>query len=311
VVNDSLFDDVFSDRKVGVDLYPAIAAVQILLMIYMIFFYPLMTDVNGFSLEESTKYYQFSSDMVIGVLVHVLVMIAERYIAIMGRVRSTKLIVKYVFTLVIFALFSWFIYYLAPFKNLLTSEANLYAPSYALIAFSFFYFFYFYLSALQIKYGYKEVKSLNSLMTRRGFANYYAVSIYTAIPFLYELKIIIDWTFTNTSMSLFDWFRQFSIYLRAFKSKIQYYNATGYDYIRPQPWYQKIIGWVGFILIIIIIFGPMVLFSGLNPIAQPNLVVGGSLSVALQVQGGNSFPLYTTSHFSNPPQNFTQATFQA
>ena len=143
-------------------------------------------------------------------------------------------------------------------------------------------------------------------MTRRGFANYYAVTVYTAIPFLYELKIIIDWTFTSTSLTLFDWFRQFSIYLRAFKSKIQYYNATGNNYIKPQPWTSKIIGWVGFILIVIIIFGPMVLFSGLNPISQPNLVVSGSLQVSLQVVGGNSFPLYTTSHFSLPPQNFTQ-----
>ena len=66
---------MFSDRKIGVDLYPATAAVQIMLMIYMIFFYPLMTDVNGYSLEDTTKYYQFSSDMVIGVLVHVAVMI--------------------------------------------------------------------------------------------------------------------------------------------------------------------------------------------------------------------------------------------
>lgn len=274
-------------------------------MIYLIFFYPLMTDVNGYSLADTTKYYQFSSDMVIGVLVHVAGMIVERYIAIAGVTRRKKVVAKYAWTIIIFMLFCWFVYYLAPFKQLYTSQANLYAPSRALIAFSFFYFFYFYLSALQVKYGYPQAKSLNSLMTRRGFANYYAITVYTAIPFLYELKIIIDWTFTSTSLTLFDWFRQFSIYLRAFKSKIQYYNATGNDYINPQPWYMKIIGWVGFILIIIIIFGPMVLFSGLNPISQPNLVVSGSLAVALQVKGGNSFPLYITSHFSLPPQNFT------
>ena len=154
VINDSFFDDVFSDRKVGVDLYPAIAAVQIFLIIYLIFFYTYMTEV-GADLAETTKYFQFSSDMVIGVFVHVGVMIVERYISIFSASRSKKMIIKYVWTLIIFALFCWFIYYLAPFKKQLNSTSNLYSPSRALIAFSFFYFIYFYLSALQIKYGFK------------------------------------------------------------------------------------------------------------------------------------------------------------
>lgn len=123
--------------------------------------------------------------MVIGVLVHVVVMIIERYISIAVISRKTKLIIKYVFTMMIFAAFSWFIYYQAPIINLLTTTATKYSPSNALIAYSFFYFIYFYISALQIKYGYKEFKSLNSLMTRRGFVNYYSVLVYTAIPFLY------------------------------------------------------------------------------------------------------------------------------
>jgi piezo-type mechanosensitive ion channel component 1/2 len=146
-------------------------------------------------------------------------------------------------------------------------------------------------------------------MTRRGFVNYYAVTIYTAIPFLYELKIIIDWTFSHTSLTLFDWFKQFSIYLRAFRAKIQYYNAIDNPLGEVQPWFAKIIGWAGFIIIILIIFGPMILFSNLNPISQANLVISGEMSLALQVKNGNSFTLYSTSHFSTPPHNFTQAEF--
>jgi len=92
---------------------------------------------------------------------------------------------------------------------------------------------------------------------------------------------------------MYDWFRQFSIYLRAFKSKIQYYNSTQTIVLgHTMPWYYKIIGWTGFILILLIIFGPMILFSGLNPIAKQNLVISGSMSVSLQVMGGNSFTLY-------------------
>jgi hypothetical protein len=131
------------------------AAVQIFLTIYLIFFYPLMTDVNGYTLDESTKYFQFSSDMVISVLVHVVSIVVERKLTILIMPRARKLIIKYVWTVVIFLLFSWFIFYLAPYHSSLTLESSLYSPSAALLAFSFFYFIYFYLSALQIKYGYK------------------------------------------------------------------------------------------------------------------------------------------------------------
>lgn len=122
----------------------------------------------------------------------------------------------------------------------------------------------------------------------------------------------MDWTFSDTSLTMFDWFKQFSIYLRAFKSKIQYYNATTSTFLGSTvPWYSKIIGWAGFIIILLIIFGPMILFSGLNPIADPNLVISGSMTVALQVKGGNSFVLYQTSHFSSPPVSYTEQMFDS
>jgi len=206
--------------------------------------------------------------MVIAVLVHVINMVIERYITVLTIPRKKKNIIKYVYTLIIFCLFSWFIYYEAPYKQTGLFTSSIYAPSGALLAFSFFYFLYFYLSALQIKYGYKEFKSFNSLMTRRGYTNYYIVSIYTVIPFLYEIKIIMDWTFSYTSLTMFDWFKAFTIYLSAFKSKMNYYSATTTTVLgQTIPFYYKIMGWAGFILILIIIFGPMVLFSGLNPVA--------------------------------------------
>jgi hypothetical protein len=46
---------------------------------------------------------------------------------------------------------------------------------------------------------------------------------------------------------------------------------------------MKFLGWLGFIAILLIIFGPMILFSGLNPIAQPNLVIGGALQIGIQI----------------------------
>lgn len=186
-----------------------------------------------------------------------------------------------------------FVFYFAPH-----SPPNNYSPTSFLILFSILYFIYFFLSALQIKLNYHKVKQLNSMMSRRGLTNNLIVTLYTAIPFLYEIKVIMDWTFSATSMTLFDWFKLFSIYLYAFKAKIQYLASTSTELGKPLTWAAKMVGWLGFTLILLIIFGPMILFSGLNPIAQSNLVIGGSLDIALQIINGNSFSLYSTSHFS-------------
>jgi hypothetical protein len=195
-----------------------------------------------------------------------------------------------------------FIYYLAPISK---NVKGIYQPTPALLAFAFFYFFYFFLSALQIRYGYKKYKSLNSVMKKRRMMNSLVLTIFTTVPFLYELKLMMDYSFCQTSLQFFDWFRLFSIYLNAYKAKMQYYSSTGVILGSPQGWPMKIIGWAGFIIILFIIFGPMILFSGLNPIAQPNLVIGGALQMGIQIQNGNYFGLYSTSHFSLPPSPYT------
>lgn len=124
----------------------------------------------------------------------------------------------------ILTLFLIFIYYIAPTSQ---QVKGVYHPSGFLVAFSFFYFIYFFLSALQIRLGYKKYKSLNSFLSRRRTLNSLICSIFTAVPFLYELKLMMDYSFCQTSLKIFDWFRLFAIYLSAFKAKIQYYTATG------------------------------------------------------------------------------------
>lgn len=204
--------------------------------------------------------------------------------------------------MVILAALLIFLYYLAPISY---SVKDIYQPTTAGIIFAFFYFIYFFLSALQIKYGYKKYKSLNSFMSKRTIVTNLVVSVFTAIPFLYELKMMMDYSFTETSLQFFDWFKLFDIYYSAFKAKVQYYFSTGSILGNPQPMSAKFVSWAGFILILLIIFGPMILFSGLNPIAESNLITGGALQVGIQIQGGNFFGLYSTSHFSTPPMPYT------
>lgn len=65
-------------------------------------------------------------------------------------------------------------------------------------------------------------------------------------------------------------------------------------------WWKKLsMGYPLLISIILLLFGPLVLFSGLNPLAAPNDVIAGYLEVSLRVNRTNEYPLYTNSHITD------------
>jgi hypothetical protein len=51
--------------------------------------------------------------------------------------------------------------------------------------------------------------------------------------------------------------------------------------------------------IILLLFGPLVLFSSLNPLASRNDVIAGYLEVILRINKTNEYPLYTNSHITD------------
>lgn len=88
-----------------------------------------------------------------------------------------------------------------------------------LIFFYLLYCLYFYLSALQICYGYPELKKGNFLMANTNSVNRIAFNVFLAVPFLLELKIFTDWTFTRTGLDVFQWFKFENVYGDLFIAK--------------------------------------------------------------------------------------------
>ena len=52
------------------------------------------------------------------------------------------------------------------------------------------------------------------------------------------------------------------------------------------------------LVIIVLLFGPLVLFSTLNPLSQANPIIGGSVYVSLNINNSNVYSLYVNSHIS-------------
>lgn len=71
---------------------------------------------------------------------------------------------------------------------------------------------YLLVSAWQIRNGYPQLCAGNLLTHAYGLANMVFFKIFMLVPFLFELRTAIDWTWTDTSMPLFDFFNMENFY---------------------------------------------------------------------------------------------------
>jgi hypothetical protein len=138
---------------------------------------------------------------------------------------------KYILYMIITILIHGFIFIYCPMIGNYHAYGNVYCPNKneidesddedlcndfkfnkTLIIFYLVYIIYLVSSGLQIKYGFYDLKRKSLLKSGNKSINGYIYNIYKAIPFLYEIKLAIDWTFTKTCLDLFQWNKYESTY---------------------------------------------------------------------------------------------------
>ncbi|OZC09943.1 hypothetical protein X798_03049 [Onchocerca flexuosa] len=90
---------------------------------------------------------------------------------------------------------------------------------------------YLLISAWQIRNGYPTLCAGNLITHAYGFANMIFFKLFMAVPFLFELRTAIDWTWTDTSMPLFDFFNMENFYAIIYNLKC----ARTYEKNFPTP----------------------------------------------------------------------------
>lgn len=78
------------------------------------------------------------------------------------------------------------------------------------------------LQAVQIQYGIPHKSTLyrQFLTSEVSRINYLGYRLYRALPFLYELRCVLDWSCTTTSLTMYDWLKVgVNIYLLFIKSQ--------------------------------------------------------------------------------------------
>ncbi|KAK9510545.1 hypothetical protein O3M35_005299 [Rhynocoris fuscipes] len=151
--------------------------------------------------------------------------------------------------------------------------------------------FYLLLSAYQIRCGYPSRIFGNFLCKSYNYINMFLFKVFMAVPFVFELRALMDWIWTDTSMTLSDWLKMEDIFAHVFQLKCQ--RRAEKDY--PQPRGEKkntlikyIVGGGCLIGIIAVIWFPLVLFALGNTVGQPNIPT----DVSLKVKIGSYTPIY-------------------
>eukprot|EP00929_Paragymnodinium_shiwhaense_P093066 TRINITY_DN53122_c0_g2_i1.p1 TRINITY_DN53122_c0_g2~~TRINITY_DN53122_c0_g2_i1.p1 ORF type:complete len:2885 (-),score=452.52 TRINITY_DN53122_c0_g2_i1:224-8878(-) len=153
---------------------------------------------------------------------------------------------------------------------------------------SIFYFVYvtfLALTSLQLKYNVHIVQGGLAITHNTSTISWLLLKVYQAVPFMEELRVLMDFTVTMTSLQFFMWMKLEDAQQSLYNVKVDMLYRRSTAFAEPRPLSEKLVqGGCQLLLIFALIIGPIVYFSSLNTFLMPDLVVDGTLRAGLQVK---------------------------
>uniref|UniRef100_A0A1L8DF30 Putative piezo-type mechanosensitive ion channel component isoform x14 n=1 Tax=Nyssomyia neivai TaxID=330878 RepID=A0A1L8DF30_9DIPT len=169
--------------------------------------------------------------------------------------------------------------------------------------------FYLLFSAYQIRCGYPTRILGNFLTSSFNLVNLAAYKAYMFIPFLFELRTLMDWIWTDTSMTLFDWLKMEDIFANMYQLKCSRKLESDF----PAPRGSKKTTLVKYLMgggmlfgLITIIWFPLGLFALGNTVGESN----PPYDVSVTMKIGPFEPIYLANAQGSNIQKFTDEQWQ-
>uniref|UniRef100_A0A0N5BC05 Piezo-type mechanosensitive ion channel component n=1 Tax=Strongyloides papillosus TaxID=174720 RepID=A0A0N5BC05_STREA len=167
---------------------------------------------------------------------------------------------------------------------------------------------YFLISAWQIRNAYPKMCMGNYITHNYNLHNMVFFKVFQAVPFLYEIRTAIDWTWTDTSMPLFDYFNMENYYAIIFNLKCARTFESKYPAPRGVPkgtLIKYLMGLPMIFALILIVWCPLLAFALMNKIGLTLPPENVKMTIAIEGYP----PLYTMESQGMDIQVFTNTQY--
>nr|XP_027114534.1 piezo-type mechanosensitive ion channel homolog [Coffea arabica] len=154
------------------------------------------------------------------------------------------------------------------------------------------------LQAIQIRHGLPHKSTLyrQFLTSSVSKVNFLCFRLYRALPFLYELRCVLDWSCTTTSLTMYDWLKLEDIYSSLFlvKCNEDLHRVKHHQGQKQSKMTKFCNGICLFLVLICVIWAPMLMYSSGNPTNIANPIKDASVQIDIRTISGKLTLFETT-----------------
>ncbi|OWM62964.1 hypothetical protein CDL15_Pgr020258 [Punica granatum] len=280
---------IIGGGKREIDLYAYIFCADLMVFFLVAFFYQSIIKNKSEFLEVYQLEDQFPKEFVFTLMVIFFLIVLDRIIYLCSF--ATGKVIFYLFSLALFTYsvtrHAW--YTAPPYKR---------AGRLALRAIYLMKAVSLALQAIQIRYGIPRESTLyrQFLTSSVTKLNFWGFRLYRALPFLYELRCVLDWSCTTTSLTMYDWLKLEDIHASLFLVKCDVdLNRARHRQGEKQSKTTKFCGGIClFLVLICVIWAPMLMYSSGNPTNIANPIKDASVRVDIKTDSGRLTLFETT-----------------
>lgn len=284
-------------HKPGRDWYVQIWFVELVCFFFIIILPSPFIGNSGGNVVEFLTQSRLPNSYVLTLLAQFILIVIERILYLLRAIR-----VKVAYHVLLVVLYHVWLLFVSP----IFTDADFNTQP-ILISFYLLKMIYLYLSSMQIMHGYPAFVQGQFITDsdEPGIPRWLVYIGYRAIPFVYELRTLLDWTITKTSLTFFEWLKLEDVYANLFlvKCRVSQDKVMKRNVGDPQEWYVKWgMGVLLFVGLSALIWFPLLLLMQGSPGNQPNPIVAATVSVGFT---GYASPIYTAVAVGSNMKNST------